>query len=287
MPSFALVPLDPFPPPAGPFPSGTQFQDEQVNVGPPEPKYVSFNGPGVQATYDSANGRVNVEVSTGAVEVRDEGVVVLPAVRKINFVGAGVTATAPSGVTDLVNVTIPGGGGGGGGAVALFRATKNTSQSSGSVLLYQTLDTFTGSYGTLSPSDGLFTVPPEDNVYSFSAGVPMYLAGGEPGFGVAIVSWPTSRGQSPPNDSDLEVLAVYQTMHSAFSNARMLYATLTTGPVRITGSSYVAVIAIEVTTSLSSVSFWTSSRYVRVSNNFENPYSPAFFSGVWYEVVGV
>jgi hypothetical protein len=71
MPSFSLTPLDPFPPVAGPFPVGTQFQDELVNVGPPEPKYVNFTGPGVNATYDNSSGRVNVFVpgSGGSVDL--------------------------------------------------------------------------------------------------------------------------------------------------------------------------------------------------------------------------
>jgi hypothetical protein len=65
MPSFSLTPLDPFPPAAGPFPGGTQFQDELVNVGPPEPKYVNFTGNGVTATYSPLTGTVNVNIPGG------------------------------------------------------------------------------------------------------------------------------------------------------------------------------------------------------------------------------
>lgn len=50
-----------------------------------------------------------------AVSVEDEGIVLTPTVASIDFVGAGVTASA---VGNDVTVTIPGGGGGGGSFTA-------------------------------------------------------------------------------------------------------------------------------------------------------------------------
>ena len=69
----------------------------------------------VFASGDFSNGlRVNgVDVATGALsalEVQDEAVSLSTATTKINFAGAGVTATEPS--SDEILVTIPGGGGG-------------------------------------------------------------------------------------------------------------------------------------------------------------------------------
>ena len=66
------------------------------------------------ASGDFSNGlRVNgVDVATGslsALEVQDEAGSLSTATTKINFAGAGVTATEPS--SDEILVTIPGGGG--------------------------------------------------------------------------------------------------------------------------------------------------------------------------------
>jgi hypothetical protein len=169
MPSFSLTPLDPFPPAATPFPGGTQFQDEQVNVGPPEPKYVNFTGPGVQATYDNSAGRVNVFVSqSGGTQFQDEGVNRGgPAPSFVNFTGAGVTATyTPS--SDTVVVNIPGGGGGGGGTPVMSAKRLGTSQKTGSNLIYNTVSMFNTTLGSYSTSTGEFTAL-QDGLFSFSA----------------------------------------------------------------------------------------------------------------------
>lgn len=61
--------------------------------------------------------------AAGDVEVQDEGISLTLAVKKINFVGAGVTATEP--VADEVEVTIPGGAG------SVFGTEYNTAESLG------------------------------------------------------------------------------------------------------------------------------------------------------------
>jgi hypothetical protein len=168
MPSFSLTPLDPFPPTAGPFPSGTQFQDETVNVGPPEPKYVNFTGPGVQATYDNNAGRVNVFVSqTGGTQFQDEGVNRGgPAPSFVNFTGDGVTATyTPS--SDTVVVNIPGGGGGGGGTPVMF-AMHAANQTTGELLIYESATMYNPSIGQYNVSTGVFTAL-ADGFFSFNA----------------------------------------------------------------------------------------------------------------------
>ncbi|PWV95681.1 hypothetical protein DFQ01_12524 [Paenibacillus cellulosilyticus] len=102
---------------------------------------INFIGPGVTATDDSANGRINVTISGAAsshalshqdggldkinvnnlsgtladpqkVVVQDEGIA-LTARTKINFTGAGVTAVDDP-TNGRINVTIPGGGSGSG-----------------------------------------------------------------------------------------------------------------------------------------------------------------------------
>jgi len=159
MPSFSLTPLDPFPPVAGPFPGGTQFQDEQVNVGPPEPRYVNFTGPGVNATYDNNAGRVNVFVSqTGGTQFQDEGVNRGgPAPSFVNFTGNGVTASyTPS--SDTVVVNIPGGGGGGGGGTPVMSARRvGTDQKTGSNLIYDAVSLYNPTLGSYDTSTGIFT----------------------------------------------------------------------------------------------------------------------------------
>jgi hypothetical protein len=65
MPSFGLTPLPPFASQGESFPTGIQFQDEGLNVGPPNPQNVNFVGAEVTATYDAGSGTVNVAISGG------------------------------------------------------------------------------------------------------------------------------------------------------------------------------------------------------------------------------
>jgi hypothetical protein len=174
MPSFSLTPLDPFPPAAGPFPGGTQFQDEQVNVGPPEPKYVNFTGPGVQATYDNSAGRVNVFVSqTGGTQFQDEGVNRGgPAPSFVNFTGNGVTATyTPS--SDTVVVNIPGSSGGGGGKPVVYARRLQSTQTSGNILIYDTVSSYEPTLGQYNTTNGIFTAN-TDGFFLFNASVVIY-----------------------------------------------------------------------------------------------------------------
>lgn len=60
MSSFALTPKSPVPMPADDFPTGIQLQENEVDVGPPNPQFVSFDNDFV-LTYDSASGTVHVE----------------------------------------------------------------------------------------------------------------------------------------------------------------------------------------------------------------------------------
>lgn len=61
---------------------------------------------------DGGNETLTIDATGGgsALEVEDEGISLSTAVTKLNFVGAGVTATEP--ITDEITVTIPGGGSG-------------------------------------------------------------------------------------------------------------------------------------------------------------------------------
>jgi hypothetical protein len=63
MPAFSLTPLPPFPAPADQFPAGIQFQVDGINVGPPNPALVNFNG--VTASYDPITGRVTYTIAAG------------------------------------------------------------------------------------------------------------------------------------------------------------------------------------------------------------------------------
>lgn len=71
----------------------------------------NYTGAGLQVVRVNA-GETGLEFATvatgGPIEVEDEGISLSTAITKINFAGAGVTATEP--VADEILVTIPGGG---------------------------------------------------------------------------------------------------------------------------------------------------------------------------------
>jgi len=60
MSAFGLTPKVPTPMTGAPFPTGIQFQENEVDVGPPNPQNVSFNND-FALTYDATTGTVNVE----------------------------------------------------------------------------------------------------------------------------------------------------------------------------------------------------------------------------------
>lgn len=283
MPSFSLSPLPPFPPQSADFPSGTQFQDETVNVGPTTPKFVSFNGPGVQATYDGAAGRVNVEVSAGAVEVMDEGTVILPAVRRLNFVGAGVTASVPSGLTDTATITIPGGGGGS-GVIPLVRAKRESDQTSGAIATYETGTVFSTGFGTLNLSTGIFT-PTAEGVFYFTAVVPINSAAEETIGGVTISVWPDYVYDVELQPDQLEVVAaqIYVPKNSALPSRTVL--TVHSGPVYMLTNQRAGV--VHVFNQLCGVSpFSTSSMYIRPVSSTEGQQVPCSFSVEYFPYAG-
>jgi hypothetical protein len=70
--NFGLFPPIPVPPPAGEFPTGPQFQQDNVDVGPANPTNVSFNV-GMAVTYDAATDTVNVDAAASGGAISGAG----------------------------------------------------------------------------------------------------------------------------------------------------------------------------------------------------------------------
>lgn len=283
MPSFSLTPLPPFPPPSGPFPSGTQFQDETVNVGPPTPRYVSFNGPGVQATYDSENGRVNVEVATGGINVLSQNTLVMAGARALNFVGDGVVAMEQVGPPNTVAVIVPGAAGGGGGPVPLFRATRQYQQNSGPVITYDDSTVF-NSPGDFFPLGGYYQTTIE-GYYYFTASVPFGVAVSYPRtFGYAIAEWPAHLENPASIQTDVVIHAQHVVLvyPSGGESAVTLFGTtMHTGPVRIAAGRRIGVVGFKDGDVLD-VGFYGSVHPFTPSEG--KPYTPAVFSGEYLQL---
>lgn len=102
MSTFAMAPRVPVPAPAAAFPTGIQFQDNGVDVGPPNPANVSIDGVNSALTYDSATDTVHVAISNA-----QSGVT--PAVVQPNF-SATMQGDQTSGTVVIFdNVTTRGG----------------------------------------------------------------------------------------------------------------------------------------------------------------------------------
>lgn len=298
MPSFSLNPLPPFPPQAGSFPTGIQFQDELVNVGPPNPKYVSFNGPGVTASYDAANGRVNVEVSTGAVEVLDEGVVIASAVRRINFVGDGVTATVQSGLTDTVNVYVPGaeGGGGGGGSYPLFRAQKSSAQTSGTKILFQSVANYEFVGGIYDTGQSYYEVT-ESGRFVFFANCVISLVNTNYDpipCSIAIIAWETGGNNPPSNLDDFGVSVLGASTGIALRKPESYMhvspsVQVTSGVVSLMAGTRVGVFSVSLSSSNGSI--WlrdlTETPALSVSLGSGTGYMSSFSAFRWWDPEGV
>lgn len=104
---------------------------------------------------------VPISASGGDVEILDEGTPLTTAVTSIDFVGAGVTATA---VGDAVTVTIPGGGSSGGGILPVVDGAPPTTGQAA----WQVFATGTGASQNVTIPD---TVLADATILVFSNGI--------------------------------------------------------------------------------------------------------------------
>ena len=79
---------------------------------------VAYNAAGESVELGPVNGTTNAAAGGSSLTVKDEGSTIVSGATILNFTGAGVTATNPSGTQ--VDIDIPGGGGGGGGDLVLY-----------------------------------------------------------------------------------------------------------------------------------------------------------------------
>jgi hypothetical protein len=102
-----------------------------------------------------------------ATQFQDEHVNVGPPGPKyVDFTGAGVTASyTPSSGTVVVN--IPGGGGGGGGKLVSV-ATHNVDQTTGEILVYDTVTAYNPTIGVYDGTTGIFSAL-ASGLFSFTA----------------------------------------------------------------------------------------------------------------------
>jgi len=147
MPSnFPLAPRIPVPAPNPEFDRGIQFQEDNVDVGPKNPTFVSFNGSNVAATYDPDTDTVNVDIASGGSGGGGVASIVGASVAKQNSQSTGATAIFDDAASPRFNVnnrmdtstgvyTLQSGDAGVHSARASVRVQNNDSESSHTVTL--------------------------------------------------------------------------------------------------------------------------------------------------------